>query len=340
MTERGRHAMRGILVQIPRNAVECFFTSESLDILNDLGVVEWNPYDRPFTEQELLERIQGKHTVITTWKSAPISEAVLAHADELKLIAHMAGSVKPILPSTEVYRRGIRVLNSNYAIGVSVSESVLALILTLGHKIIPVDRVMREGGNAKSAAYETYELRGRTVGLIGLGMVAREVIKLLQPFGVRILGCDPFVSEAQARELGVVLKPLRELIAEADIVSLHAPKVPETFRMIGKEELSLLRDGALLINTARGDLIDEAALVEELKKNRFYAALDVFVLEPLRADSELRRMDNVIVRPHLAGVNPDSRLRIGTMMVEEIKRFYNGDPLRFEVREEQLDIMT
>jgi phosphoglycerate dehydrogenase-like enzyme len=332
--------MRKILVQIPHNQIELFFTEESLQEINQLGQVEWNPHDRPFTEQELTEQIPGVDTVITTWRSAPITEEVLKHADQLKLVAHMAGSVKPILPTLEVYRRGIRVLNSNYAIGVSVSESVLALILALGHKMIPVDREMGTGRNAKSALYETYELRGRTVGLIGLGMVAREVIKLLQPFGVKLLGCDPFVSAEQAGKLGVELKPLYELIAQSHILSLHAPKVPETFHMIGPEQLSLIRDGALLINTARGDLIDEAALIEELRKKRFYAGLDVFVVEPLPADSELRSMDNVIARPHLAGVNPDSRLRIGTMMVKELSHFYNNEPLRFEVKEEQLAIMT
>jgi phosphoglycerate dehydrogenase-like enzyme len=217
---------------------------------------------------------------------------------------------------------------------------VLALILALGHKIIPVDKEMRDGINAKKAINETFELRGRTVGLVGLGMVAQEVIKLLQPFGVTIVGFDPFISSERARQLGVGLRTLNELITESHIVSLHAPKVPETYQMIGREELSLIQDGALLINTARGDLIDEDALIEELRKKRFYAGLDVFVVEPLAGDSELRRMNNVIVRPHLAGVNPDSRLRIGTMMVEEIKHFYNNEPLRFEVKEDQLAIMT
>ncbi|NHN33976.1 hydroxyacid dehydrogenase [Paenibacillus agricola] len=332
--------MRKILVQIPHNQVELFFTPESLEAIKLLGEVEWNPHDRPFTEEELKARIQGVDTVITTWRSAPITDEVLKNADQLKLVAHMAGSVKPILPTTAIYRKGIRVLNSNYAIGVSVSESVLALILALGHRIIPVDRVMGAGGHPKSAAYESYELRGRTVGLVGLGMVAREVIQLLKPFGVRLLGFDPFVNPETARNLGVELKPLHDLITQSHIISLHAPKVPETFQMIGKEELSLIRDGAILINTARGDLIDEEALIEELKKARFYAGLDVFTVEPLSADSVFRNMSNVIARPHLAGVNPDSRLRIGTLMVQELQHFYNEESLRFEVKEEQLAIMT
>jgi phosphoglycerate dehydrogenase-like enzyme len=333
--------MRKILVQIPRNQAEQFFSPETLSELQKLGEVEWNPFDRAYSGEELKDRIKGVHTVITTWRTAPISDDVLKEADQLKVIAHMAGSLKPVLPSAaEVYRRGIKVLNSNYAIGVSVSESVLALILALGHKIVQVDNAMRSGVKWKDSSMETYELRGKTVGVVGLGMVAREVIKLLQPFGVNILACDPFVSEDRARELGVRMESLHSLIAQADILSLHAPKIPETFHMIGRKELGLIKDGALLINTARGDLIEEEALIEELRKKRFKAGLDVFVVEPLAVDHELRTMDNVIARPHLAGVNPDSRRRIGKLMVEDMKRLYNGERVLFEVKEEQLTIMT
>ncbi|MDF2961656.1 MAG: hypothetical protein K0S39_3391 [Paenibacillus sp.] len=333
--------MRKILVQIPRNQVNEFFTPETMEAFTRLGEVEWNPFDRSFTDEELKERMKGVHTVITTWRTAPVSKEVLKEADQLAVIAHMAGSVKPVLPDPdETYDRGIRVLNSNFAIGVSVSESALAMILALGHNIIPVDRKMRSGLTKKDRTMETFELRGKTVGLVGLGMVAREFIKLLQPFGVRILGYDPFVTEQKAKELNVELLPLHGLIAGSDIISLHAPKVPETREMIGSKELALIKDGAMLINTARGDLIDETALLEELKKNRFYAGLDVFVVEPLAADSELRQLDNVIVRPHLAGVNPDSRLRIGKLMVEDLKRLYNGEPTLYEVKKEQLAIMT
>lgn len=333
--------MRKILVQIPRNLVNEFFSSETMNEFHALGEVVWNPYDRSFTDEELKERMKGIHTVITTWRTAAITQEVLKEADQLAVIAHMAGSVKPVLPEPDgIYDRGIRVLNSNYAIGVSVSESALAMILALGHNIVQVDRLMRSGLTSKNRSMETFELRGKTVGLVGLGMVAREVIKLLQPFGVRILGYDPFVTQETAKQLQVELAGLHELISQSDIISLHAPKVPETHEMIGKQELALIKDGAMLINTARGDIIDEAALVEELRKKRFYAGLDVFVVEPLAADSELRQLDNVIVRPHLAGVNPDSRLRIGKLMVEDLKRLYNGEPTLYEVKKEQLAIMT
>ncbi|MCZ8514769.1 hydroxyacid dehydrogenase [Paenibacillus filicis] len=332
--------MRTILVQIPHHLIPSFMTESTLAKLDSLGRVEWNPFDRPFTEDELKSRIRGVDTLITSWRCTPVSDAVLDEADQLALVAHMAGSIRPVFPTWSVYDRGIKVLNSNYAIAVSVSESVLALILAIGHKILAVDREMKAGITSKHVGMETYELRGKTVGLVGLGMVAREVIKLLQPFGTTILGYDPFMSEEKAQELGVRLLSLQELLTQSDIVSLHAPKVPETYHMIGREELALIKDGAIFINTARGDLINEEALLAELKKNRFYAGLDVFTREPLAVDSEFRRMNNVIVRPHLAGVNPDSCLRIGKLMVEDMERLYKGDAVYFEVKREQLAIMT
>jgi phosphoglycerate dehydrogenase-like enzyme len=330
---------RKILVQLPANQVDLFLTKQSLEELHQLGEIVWNPHDRIFTEEELKEQLQGVHTVITSWKSAKITDAVLEASPDLRLIAHMAGSVKPIL-TPNVYDRGIRVLNSNYAIAVSVAENVLALILALGHKMISVDHTMKSGATKKHAGMEAFELRGKAVGLVGLGMVAREAIKLLSPFQVKLLGYDPYVSPEAAQELGVELASLEEVLSRSSIISLHAPKVPETYHMINRSRLALIRDGSLLINTSRGDVIDEEALLDELRTGRFSAALDVFTVEPLAADSELRHLDNVIARPHLAGVNPDSRLRIGKLMVKELAHFYNGRPLKFEVKREQLAIMT
>ena len=330
-----------ILVQIPKNQIDRFFTSETLDRIEALGEVTWNPRNEPMPAEELKEQIRDKQIVLTTWGSTPIARDVLDAAERLQVVAHLAGSIRGILPDAEAaYDRGIRVLNSNYAIAVSVSESVLALVLALGHKIVPIDHAMRAGKPWKESWMETWELRGKTVGLIGVGMVAREVVKVMRPFEVQFLGYDPFLPEEKAAELNLRLLPLHEVLSQSDIVSLHAPQIPETHHLIGRRELAMLRAGAMLINTARGSLIDEDALVEELRRGRIYAALDVFAEEPLAVESELRSLDNVIVRPHLAGVNPDSRLRIGEYMVGDLERFVRGEPVRFEVHRRQLAIMT
>lgn len=331
-----------IVVQLPQNQVGTFFDTPTRERLDKLGEIVWNPLDRAWTAEELREALGEAEAVITSWGSAPISDTELQAAPRLRLIAHMAGSVKPVVTTMSVYDRGVTVLTSNYAIAVSVSEAVLALMLAHGHKVIRVDRAMRNGVLWKSpgAEMETSELRERTVGLVGLGLVSREVIKLLRPFEPKLLGYDPYLSVEQARQLNVELVSLPELLRRSEIISLHAPQVPQTYHMIGANELSLIADGALLVNTARGDLIDQEALVAELRKGRFAAALDVFEREPLPVDSELRSLDNVIVRPHLAGVNPDSKRRIGRLMVEELEQFFAGEPLRFEVKREQLANMT
>lgn len=330
---------RSILVQIPANEVSQFLDKTSRAQLESFGRIIWNPHNRPLTQEELIQYIPEAHTVVTTWRSAPVTDEVLKHARQLKLIAHMAGAVKPYM-TPNIYDRGIRVLNSGYAIAVSVGESVLAIMLALGHNIVQVDRRMRNGEAWKDASLETFELRGKTVGLVGLGMVAREVIKVLRPFQPRLLGCDPYFPADRAAELGVELLPLDDLLSGSDIVSLHAPKIPETYRMIGRRELALLRDGAMLINTARGGLIDEEALLEQLRTGRVMAGLDVFEKEPLALDSEFRRLPNVLARPHLAGVTRDSKLRIGSLLVEEMRSFYEGGALRFEVMRQQLELMT
>lgn len=331
-----------IVIQIPRAKVDDFLDRHDYEEIGKLGEIVWNPLDRAWAKEELIEQLRDADAVVTSWGTTPISEEVLDAAPKLRLIAHMAGSVKPVVTTMKAYDRGVTVLTSNYAIAVSVSEAVLAFILALGHKIVTIDQAMKNGLKWKSheSDLEAFELRGRTVGLVGLGLVAREVIKLLQPFGVELLAYDPFVSVGKARELRVEPVGLQELMQRSDIVSLHAPQVPETRHMIGEAELALLKDGALLINTARGSLIDEQAMIRELRKKRFYAGLDVFEVEPLPLDSELRRLDNVIILPHMAGVNPNSKRRIGKFMVEEMRRFFNGEPLSYEVKKEQLANMT
>jgi phosphoglycerate dehydrogenase-like enzyme len=161
-------------------------------------------------------------------------------------------------------------------------------------------------------------------------------MRLLQPFEVEILLYDPFVSEEAASQLGVVKSELDNLLRQADIVSLHAPANPDTFHMLNASRLALMKDDALLINTARGTLIDEPALISELSRGRFFALLDVTDPEPPAVDSPLRRLENVVVVPHLAGCIEDCS-RMGEMAVEELRRFFAGEPPLYQVRPAMLD---
>ncbi|MGI9434071.1 MAG: NAD(P)-dependent oxidoreductase, partial [Geminicoccaceae bacterium] len=140
--------------------------------------------------------------------------------------------------------------------------------------------------------------------------------------------------------LGVELQALDDLFAKSDIVSLHAPALPETLRMVGAAQFAKLRDGALFINTARAALVDEGAFLDALRQDRFAAAIDVFETEPLQGDSPFRSLPNVSLAPHSAGHTTDTYRRQGAALVEEIERFFNGEKLRYEVTGSMLATMA
>jgi len=192
---------------------------------------------------------------------------------------------------------------------------------------------------AVSAA--TGELLGeQTVGLAGAGYIGRMLIRQFKAFDARVLVYDPFLEPAEADKLGVELVGLDELLGRSDIVSLHVPSLPETRHMIGAAQLAQLKDGALFINTARGALVDEPALIDELSKGRFTAVLDVFENEPLAEDSPLRSLRNAILAPHAAGHTHETYLRQGSTAVDEALLFLAGKPLRHEVTRSMLATMA
>jgi phosphoglycerate dehydrogenase-like enzyme len=166
------------------------------------------------------------------------------------------------------------------------------------------------------------------------------LIRQFKAFDAWVLVYDPFLEPAEADKLGVELVGLDELLGRSDIVSLHVPSLPETRHMIGAAQLAQLKDGALFINTARGALVDEPALIDELSKGRFTAVLDVFENEPLAEDSPLRSLRNAILAPHAAGHTHETYLRQGSTAVDEALLFLAGKPLRHEVTRSMLATMA
>lgn len=181
-----------------------------------------------------------------------------------------------------------------------VASATLALMLALCHRVWIKDRLVREGRWNERYRWNGCELRDRVIGLIGVGHIGREVVRLLRPFGPsRILAADPVVNQTDAAALGVELVDLETLLRTSDLVSIHCPLTPQTRGMIGERELSLMRPTAFLVNTARGPIIDQAALVRALQEGRIQgAALDVFEVEPPAPDDPLLTLDNVILAPH------------------------------------------
>ena len=166
---------------------------------------------------------------------------------------------------------------------------------------------------------------------MGTGRVGRAVIHLLKAFGCRILAYDPYLTAEQAAELGVEAVGLEVLLTQSEVVTLHAPVLPETIGMVGAQQLALLRDHTVFINAARSVLVDEDALFQELKSGRLTAALDVFQEEPLPADNRFRALPNVVLSPHTAGHTIDAHLKQGQAMVDEIGRLLRHELLRYEI---------
>ncbi len=277
--------------------------------------------------------------LITGWDSPCPGDHRLSLAPNLQLLVHAAGSVKPVL-SPQIWARSIRVATANHALARGVAETTLGLIITGLKGIFPTSTLTRQGGWKDGAltlsTFPVRELYDITVGLIGAGAIGRQLISLLKPFEVEILLADPYLDPAQARELGVKLVSLDELLAQSQVVSLHAPALPGNRHLLSKREFALMQNHAIFINTARGMLIDEPALATELATGRIWAFLDVTDPEPPAVDHPFRTLPNVVLTPHIAGALANGCRRLGRATADNIEAFANQQPLLSEVKEEQL----
>jgi phosphoglycerate dehydrogenase-like enzyme len=304
------------------------------DRLADFAEVVEHGDQEPATKSDLLALLPAADACITSWDVARLDRDVVAAAPRLAALAHMGGSVRRVV-SDAVWERGIRVTSAAPALGQDVAETTVGLIIVGVKRIWPLAQHVREGGWRETPWWPSRELRGKVVGIVGGGNIGCHVVRLLAPFEPQILMYDPYVSEEDAECLGAHKAELDDLLRRADVVTLHAPSLPETEHLIDARRLALMKDDALIVNTARGSLLDEAALVAELSKGRFFAFLDVTDPEPPAPDSPLRRLPNVVVTPHLAGCIEDCT-RMGEMAVEELRRFFAGEPPLYETTQERL----
>ena len=220
----------------------------------------------------------------------------------------------------EATRRGVLVMSTPGGNAVSVAEHTFALMLALARQVPRLDRAIHEGRWEKSSAAGT-EVRGKTLGLIGLGRIGSEVAIRADAFDMRVVGYDPYISEAAALQMQVELVPLERLLAESDFVSLHTALSPTTQNLINAKTIAQMKKGARLVNAARGELIDEAALAEALKSGHLAgAAVDVFVEEPPK-NSPLVGLPNLIATPHVAGSTTEAQEEVGTQIAVQIRDY-------------------
>jgi len=317
---------------------ERIFNENQLEQLRQLGNLRINPKKGVPTREELAELLTGADIAITSWGCPSLDAEVLIRCPELKLIAHAAGTVKPIL-SPEVILRGIRVCSANDALAQGVAETTLGLTIVSLKNIWQLARNTREGEweKQRELVRELYEV---TIGVIGSGMSGAHYIRLLKQFDVKVLVHDPFVSEEKISGMGAIKVELDQLLMESDVVSIHAPSIPETNHMLNERTLKLMKDNAILINTARGSLIDEEALVTELQQGRLWACLDVTEPEPPVTSHPFRSLPNVTLIPHIAGATNNGLFRIGNYVIRELERFVQGKQMEGEVDLSRLHVMS
>ena len=266
---------------------------------------------------------------------AALSGAVMRAVPSLRLIQLLAAGYEKVdMPVAA--ERGLPVATNGGANAWAVAEHTLALILALYKRLLPCDRAVRAGEWRKAAnGFNTFELAGKTVGVIGAGNIGRKVARRAKAFETEILYFDACSVPEIEKELGARKVSLEELVATADVITLHAPLLKETRGLIGTREFAAMKPGTILINTSRAELVDEQALIDALREKKIAGAgIDVYYQEPVRPDHPLLSLDNVVLTPHTAGHAFEGWARRCKFAWENIQRVSRGEPPTFVVRVE------
>jgi D-3-phosphoglycerate dehydrogenase len=274
-----------------------------------------------------LEEIIDRYDAIVIRSATRLGREEIERAASLKVIGRAGVGVDNVDVDAAT-RRGIVVANAPESTIVSAAEQTIGLLVALARNIPQAHAALKQGRWERSR-WSGIELAGKTLGVIGFGRIGQQVSRRAIGLAMNVVAYDPFVGRERFRELGVEqAETLEELLGAADVVTLHSPLTDETRRLIDRDAIALMRDGARLVNAARGALVDEAALVAALRSGRLGgAALDVFAQEPLPADSPLRDAPNLLLTPHLAGSTREAQDRAGVVVAEQVVAALRGAPV-------------
>jgi len=322
-----------VALVLPESISTQMFTAASLARLSEHATVV-GPLlpDAPgFTES-----VKPARVVLGGWGTPHFGAELLKLFPHLEFFAYSAGSVKGVV-SDALYGRGIQVTTSASGNATPVAEFTVAMMQALLKQVFWLAPMMSAGNRAWGDRFEQVrELCDIDVGLVGASRIGREVVRLLKAFKhLRVKLYDPFLTPQQAEALGVQLCSLDEVCA-CEVVSVHAPNIPQTRHMLNARTLARLPDHAVFINTSRGALVDETALIAEVKRRPIYVLLDVTDPEPPAKDSELRTLENIILTPHIAGAMKQARHEMGRIAIDEVIRFLAGQPLSDPITREML----
>jgi D-3-phosphoglycerate dehydrogenase len=290
-------------------------SSSAVNLLREPG---WTVVTPDQLNGNLAQELQTADALLVR-SAVQVNAGLLAHAEKLRVIGRAGVGVDNIElePAT---RKGIAVMNTPGGNAVAVAEHTIGLMLSMARFLPRANQTLHEGKWEKKSLQGT-ELRAKTLGIVGLGKIGLEVARRARVFGMDIIAHDPFVSAAIAKDNGIRLASLDEVFATADYLTLHVGLTPQTQNMINADSLRKMKKGVRLVNCARGELIDEAALAGALKEGQVAAAaLDVFVKEPLK-DSPLQAMDNVVLTPHIAGSTNEAQEAVGHQIALQVKEY-------------------
>lgn len=273
----------------------------------------------PGTEQGLLKRIKDAEIVINIRSSTKFTESVFEACPRMKLLS-IWGTGTDNIDLNAARRHNVTVTNTPGVAAVSIAEHCLMLTLAVARRVVTLHQQVVHGEWPRG---QSIQLRGKTLGIIGLGAIGRQFARLGEAIGMRVIAWTMHPNPA----LGIQLTEIDDLLRESDVVSLHLRLSADTTGFLGRREFALMKPGAIFINTARGPIADEPALIEALASHRLAGAgLDVFDTEPLPKGHPLTKLDNVVITPHCAGVTPEVLEAGLALSLENVESFLNGTP--------------
>ena len=309
-------------------------TPEGIDLLSNDGKFE--VVDKPGLSESQLAEMIGDFDALVIRSGTTVTREILKNSGRLKIIGR-AGVGLDNVDVAAATERGVIVMNAPAGNTISTAEHTISMMLALARMIPTADRTMKAGQWAKKSI-KGVELYRKTLGILGLGKIGSEVASRMRAFGMKILGNDPFVTEAAAEKMGVEVAGIDEICRRADIITVHTPLNNETRGLINAERIGLMKPTVLLINCARGGIIDEEALIAALKEDRVGgAALDVFSQEPLPDDHALRGLPNVVLSPHLAASTTEAQEKVTRDIALQMIEALEGGTIRNAVNAPSVD---
>lgn len=320
-------------VSIPKGIrFDTFFTSQNIALAESLGDIVWNNESRQLREDELAEKITDCDVYIALWGSPALTDKVLQKAKNLKLITVLGSTVSPFV-SDAMWDRGIRAISALDYFAESTAEGAIAYMLASLRRIPFYSQRLKADGVWCEPHDRTEGLIKKSVGIVGYGAVGKHLARMLSVFNVAIKVYDiKEIPEEDRKKYGLQPCSIEEIFSECDVISLHVPHNKSTHHIIDERLISMIKPGALIVNTARGGIVDQAVLTERLRLGDIKAALDVFEVEPIDGDDELLGLDNALLIPHQAGVTTDLRAILTADLLIESARFIDcGAPLKNEI---------